>query len=101
MINSFSFLFSSFLSGLTVLNTLFAFTQLESSTFRNVVWPVLKEELLKPWEKQTMDSLLLLLICQKHHKSVIKAKHLRQSLGTEDIMTQETLKHFAQRLLVR
>lgn len=63
----------------------------DETIFRDVLWPVLKDEIGKPWENQTLDTLYMLLLTSKQYPSVVKKKFMMKHLGTPGIIVEDTL----------
>lgn len=76
------------------------FLQSNESTVAEIIWPLLKDEVSKPWEDQSLDSLMFLLSVSSRFPGVVKNKMVSKWLGFP-LLSSESMQHFAQRLVVR
>ncbi|XP_063979365.1 uncharacterized protein LOC135163664 [Diachasmimorpha longicaudata] len=67
--------------------------QLTTKSLKPSIWPILERELGKPWPEQTLDTLHTLLIMSTKFPSLVNKKFLKEHLGTDKIITEETLEH--------
>ncbi|EFA05514.1 myb-binding protein 1A [Tribolium castaneum] len=67
------------------------FQQVEQKEFETVIFPLIKNDLAKPWQDQNLDSLFLFLQIQNHFPGFLHAKFLKNNLGTEELICSESL----------
>ncbi len=61
------------------------------------VWPVLKDEVSKPWVDQSLDTLAILMV--SNQANIVKSKTIQKYLGFS-LLSAESMQHFAQKLVV-
>ncbi|XP_046980290.1 myb-binding protein 1A isoform X1 [Schistocerca americana] len=67
-------------------------SSIDETLFHNVLWPVLKDEVGKPWENQSMETLYILLLASRQYPSVVKKKFMMKHLGTPGLIVEDSLK---------
>ncbi|XP_043272424.1 myb-binding protein 1A [Venturia canescens] len=66
--------------------------QSDTKSLKIGIWPLLKKELGKAWEKQTLDTFYILLIMNEKFPTLVGSKFLKEHLGHEDIINAEHMK---------
>lgn len=64
----------------------------------DAVWPVLKDEVSKPWVDQSLDTLAILLLVSNRAVNIVKSKTIQKWLGIP-LLSPESMQHFAQKLV--
>uniref|UniRef100_A0A1B6LZ48 Uncharacterized protein n=1 Tax=Graphocephala atropunctata TaxID=36148 RepID=A0A1B6LZ48_9HEMI len=64
--------------------------QVEESTFKKAVWPVLKQE-VRPGPNQTLLMFHLLLVCEERFPSVVSAKFLKKTMMSPRVLSTSTI----------
>lgn len=68
--------------------------------FKQLLLPIIKDEILKPLEQQTMDALYLLLICVDKFPSIFNKKLFKQHLKCSAIVCESNSNVLANLLMV-
>ncbi|XP_033746905.1 myb-binding protein 1A-like protein [Pecten maximus] len=73
--------------------------QIDTEKFQEGVLPCIQKELMLGWDKCTPDALLLLLVCHKHHKSLIGKTFLKEHWSRPKIITEKNFDNIWQVVL--
>lgn len=64
------------------------------------IWKSIKEEVLKPWKDQTLDTVYLLLLCKGKFPTILKKKSISGLLQVPEIVHEQSITHLCEILLV-
>lgn len=70
-------------------------SQLAAEQFVSAVWPVMRKELKRPWEKHTINTVHFLIEAQTKYPNLIDEEYLTSSIKTSEILTPLAFKHFS------
>ncbi|KAL0130921.1 hypothetical protein PUN28_002485 [Cardiocondyla obscurior] len=82
----------SYLSFISIIFLSELIVQLDTASMKNI-WPVVKEEIGKPWSKQTLDTFYILLIVRDKHPSLVNHKFLKEHLDVKEIITKDSIEN--------
>ncbi|KAM7347042.1 MYB binding protein 1a [Cochliomyia hominivorax] len=66
---------------------------LSQQQFESSVWPLLQKELVKPWPKQTLQSIHCLISVQKKFPDVVDGKFLKTNFGGKELLNPESVQY--------
>ncbi|XP_071038439.1 myb-binding protein 1A isoform X1 [Parasteatoda tepidariorum] len=69
------------------------FDQLPSDTFKEKIWPHLKEKFIGGWDKCTPDTLWILLLCRRMFPEIANEKYLKKKFNTRDILSADNFEN--------
>lgn len=69
--------------------------KIDETQFEQIMWPLMRKELKRPWEKQNINTVHFLIKCQSKYPSYIDEEFLSSSLQTNEILTPLAYKHLA------
>ncbi|KAG5894715.1 hypothetical protein JTB14_006135 [Gonioctena quinquepunctata] len=56
-----------------------------------MIWPLLRDEVSKPWSEQHLDSLYLLCYIKNKYPNVINRSFLKKTIGTDELICPQSL----------
>lgn len=71
---------------------------LEESEFTETVWPLMRKELKRPWEKQNINTLQFLIETQLKYPQIVDEEFLNSSLKSHEILSPVAYKHIGRLL---
>lgn len=90
----------SYLSFISVSFLVDFLEQSDTKSLKSGIWPLLKKEVGKAWENQTLDTFYILLIMNEKFPTLVGGKFLKEHLGHEDIINGEHMKELLKLLTV-
>lgn len=66
---------------------------LEESEFTESVWPLMRKELKRPWEKQNINTMQFLIETQLKYPHIVDEEFLNSSLKSNEILSPGAYKH--------
>lgn len=66
---------------------------LEEGDFTEAVWPLMRKELKRPWEKQNINTLQFLIETQLKYPHIVDEEFLNSSLKSNEILSHGAYKH--------
>lgn len=63
---------------------------MDEERFAVIVWPCLKEMMMLPLVKQSLDSFYLLLVVRSLFPAIVSSKFLQKHIGAGEIITEAT-----------
>lgn len=69
--------------------------KIDANRFHKIMWPLMRVELRRVWEKQNINTVHFLIQCQSKYPDAIDSEFLSSSLHTEEILTSASYKHLS------
>lgn len=76
------------------------FQDLTPQQFHAIVWPLLKEDIIKPWQDQTLDHIYVLMNAQNKFPGIVTHKFLSKKFGSPTVLSRENCRPLCELLLV-
>lgn len=68
---------------------------LDLTQFENLMWPQMRKELKRPWEKQNINTVHFLLQARAQYPNHVDEEFLNSSVRSTEMLTPSAFKHFA------
>lgn len=69
--------------------------KIDANRFHKIMWPLMRVELRRGWEKQNINTVHFLIQCQAKYPEAIDSEFLSSSLHTEEILSAASYKHLS------